>query len=140
MQAAIQQYAKQLHLPTIGRQFARLAEAGDEREAIASELSGSAAGSRVGGTGTQGHDAADSGGAIPEVKTLEEFDFQVAPHISAAQMRNLSEGGYLRARNRSFSLVKRGRGRRIWLPRWRWQRAGSASGCGSRRQRKWSPN
>jgi hypothetical protein len=32
---------------------------------------------------------------FPAVKTLEEFDFQVVPHISVAVMRNLSEGGYL---------------------------------------------
>ena len=32
---------------------------------------------------------------FPSVKTLEEFDFQNAPLISAALLRNLSEGGYL---------------------------------------------
>jgi hypothetical protein len=32
---------------------------------------------------------------FPKVKTLEEFAFSDAPHIPAAQVRNLAEGGYL---------------------------------------------
>jgi DNA replication protein DnaC len=32
---------------------------------------------------------------FPAVKTLEEFDFQSAPHLPAAQLRRLSEGEYL---------------------------------------------
>jgi DNA replication protein DnaC len=32
---------------------------------------------------------------FPKVKTLEEFEFSDAPHLPAAQVRNLAEGGYL---------------------------------------------
>jgi DNA replication protein DnaC len=32
---------------------------------------------------------------FPKLKTLEEFEFQQAPKIPAAQVRNLAEGGYL---------------------------------------------
>jgi DNA replication protein DnaC len=32
---------------------------------------------------------------FPKVKTLEEFKFEEAPHIPAAQIRSLAEGGYL---------------------------------------------
>jgi DNA replication protein DnaC len=31
---------------------------------------------------------------FPKVKPLEEFDFENAPHIPAAQIRNLAERGY----------------------------------------------
>jgi DNA replication protein DnaC len=32
---------------------------------------------------------------FPKVKTLEEFKFEEVPHIPAAQIRSLAEGGYL---------------------------------------------
>jgi DNA replication protein DnaC len=32
---------------------------------------------------------------FPKIKTLEEFHFEKAPQVSAAQIRNLAEGGYL---------------------------------------------
>jgi DNA replication protein DnaC len=32
---------------------------------------------------------------LPKTKTLEEFDFSQAPKISAAQMRDLADGGYI---------------------------------------------
>ena len=32
---------------------------------------------------------------FPKVKTLEDFAFSDAPHLPAAQIRNLAEGGYL---------------------------------------------
>jgi DNA replication protein DnaC len=32
---------------------------------------------------------------LPRVKTLEEFDFAQAPHLPAAKIRDLAEGGYI---------------------------------------------
>ena len=32
---------------------------------------------------------------LPRLKTLEEFDFTQAPHLSAARLQSLAEGGYL---------------------------------------------
>jgi DNA replication protein DnaC len=80
-------------LPTLGGQFARLAgEAVKEKqshlsyleallEAEVEERDHKAIGRRI----QEAH--------FPSVKTLEEFDFQNAPHIPAALVRNLSEGG-----------------------------------------------
>ena len=48
---------------------------------------------------------------FPAVKTLEEFDFQVVPHISAAVMRNLSEGGYLARKEPVIFLGDTGTGK-----------------------------
>jgi hypothetical protein len=93
-EAAIQQYAKQLRLPTLGGQFARLAgEAVKEQQSHLSYLEALLEGEveererkviarRI----QEAH--------LPSAKTLEEFDFQIAPHIAAALVRNLSEGGY----------------------------------------------
>src|SRR5260370_12969575 len=94
-EAAVRQYAKQLRLPKLGEQFARLAEEAVKEkqshlsyleallEAEVEERNHRAVARRV------------QEARFPAVKTLEEFDFQVAPHIPAAVMRNLGEGGYL---------------------------------------------
>ncbi len=94
-QATIRQYTKQLHLPTVLAQFTRLADqAAKEKQdhisyleaLLAAELEErerNVMGRRI----QEAH--------FPKVKTLEEFDFQQAPKIPAAQVRKLAEGGYL---------------------------------------------
>jgi DNA replication protein DnaC len=94
-ESVIKEHCKQLHLPAIAGQCARLAEEAErehhsylgyldvllqaeleerERNTIARRLK----------------DA-----PLPRVKTLEEFDFSQAPAISPAQIRALAEGGYI---------------------------------------------
>ena len=131
LQAAIQQYAKQLRLPTLGDQFARLAEeAVKEKQSHLSYLEALLE-AEVEERDHRAMARRIQEARFPVVKTLEEFDFQVVPHISVAVMRNLSEGGYLTRKE------PEGRGRRTWQPRWRWPPAGSTSGCGLRQRRKW---
>jgi DNA replication protein DnaC len=110
-EAAIQQYAKQLRLPTLGEQFARLAgEAVKEKqshlsyleallEAEVAERDHKAIGRRI------------QEARFPSVKTLEEFDFQNAPHIPAALVRKLSEGGYLARKEPIIFLGDTGTGK-----------------------------
>src|SRR5260370_41093247 len=101
-QSTIRGYAKQLRLPTLGGQFARLAEqAIKEKQTHVSYLEallGAELEEREHNTVTRRIQEAH----LPKVKTLEEFEFQTAPHISAALIRNLAEGGYL---NRSEPIV-----------------------------------
>jgi DNA replication protein DnaC len=94
-QASVRQYCKALRMPVIGANFIALAEQavkekrnhvgyleallameGEERDRHAIQ-------NRI-------HDA-----RLPRLKTLEEFDFQQAPQIPAAKIRELSEGGYI---------------------------------------------
>jgi len=110
-QAAIQQYAKQLRLPTLGDQFARLAEEAVKEkqshlsyleallEAEVEERDRKAVARRI----QEAH--------LPTVKTLEEFDFQSAPHIPAGLVRNLSEGGYLTRKEPVVFLGETGTGK-----------------------------
>jgi DNA replication protein DnaC len=91
----IKEHCKQLHLPTVAGQCARLAEEAErehrsyleyldallqaeleerERNTVARRLK-------------EAH--------LPRVKTLEEFDFRQAPAISPAQIQALAEGGYI---------------------------------------------
>ena len=94
-ETVIKEHCKQLHLPAIAGQCARLAEQAErehhsylgyldallqaeleerERNTVARRLK-------------DAH--------LPRVKTLEEFDFSQAPAISPAQIRALAEGGYI---------------------------------------------
>ena len=93
--AAIGQYAKQLHLPTMGSQFARLAEqAVKEQQSHLSYLEALLEG-EVEERGRKVMARRIQEARFPTVKTLEEFDFQCAPHLPVMLLRDLSEGGYL---------------------------------------------
>jgi DNA replication protein DnaC len=93
--AAIRELCKSLHLPTVAGQAIRVAEqAAKEQqshlcylEALLSaeveEREQNSAARRI----KEAH--------FPKVKTLEEFNFQVAPHLPATMLRQLSEGGYI---------------------------------------------
>jgi DNA replication protein DnaC len=74
---------------------------------------------------------------FPVVKTLEEFDFQSAPHISAAQLRRLSEGVYLERKEPVVLLGETGTGKVTWRLLWRWLPASNASGCASPLRPNW---
>jgi DNA replication protein DnaC len=94
-ETVIKEHCKQLHLPAVAGQCARLAEQAErehhsylgyldallqaeleerERNTVARRLK-------------DAH--------LPRVKTLEEFDFSQAPAISPAQIQALAEGGYI---------------------------------------------
>lgn len=110
-QSTIRNYAKQLRLPTLGGQFARLAEeAIKEKQSHVSYLEALLAAEleeREHNTVMRRlHEA-----RLPKVKTLEEFEFQTAPHISAALIRNLAEGGYLQRSEPIVLLGETGTGK-----------------------------
>jgi DNA replication protein DnaC len=92
---AIQQQCKLLRLPAVGSQCAGLAELAvkekqshlDYLEALlAAELEE-----------RERHTVARRlrDAHLPRLKTLEEFDFSQSPKISAAEIRQLAEGGYI---------------------------------------------
>jgi DNA replication protein DnaC len=110
-EAAIQQYAKQLRLPTLGGQFARLAgEAVKEKQSHLSYLEALLEG-EVEERERKAMARRIQEARFPSVKTLEEFDFPIAPHISAALLRNLSEGGYLARKEPIIFLGETGTGK-----------------------------
>ena len=92
---AIQQQCKLLRLPAVGSQCAGLAEQAvkekqshlDYLEALlATELEERE-------RNTVARRLRDA--HLPRMKTLEEFDFSQSPRISAAEIRQLAEGGYI---------------------------------------------
>lgn len=92
---AVREHCKSLHLPTVAGQSVPLAEAAGREHrsylgyldalllAELEEREQHAVQRRI-------RDA-----HLPRVKTLEEFDFAQAPAVSATQLWELSEGGYL---------------------------------------------
>lgn len=94
--ASIRNYAKQLRLPTLGGQFARLAEeAIKQKQSHVSYLEAILAAELE----EREHNTVNrrlQEAHLPKLKTLEEFEFATAPHISAALIRNLAEGNYLK--------------------------------------------
>lgn len=110
-QSTIRNYAKQLRLPTLGGQFARLAEeAIKEKQSHVSYLEALLAAEleeREHNTVARRLQEAH----LPKLKTLEEFEFQTAPHISAALIRNLAEGAYLQRSEPIVLLGETGTGK-----------------------------
>jgi DNA replication protein DnaC len=110
-EATILDYARRLQLPTLGRQFARLAEESARQnqtnldyleillESEVEERERNTIARRI-------HEA-----HFPKVKTLEEFDFQKAPHMPVALIRNLSEGGYIKQSEPILLLGEAGTGK-----------------------------
>src|SRR6516225_10756443 len=93
--STIRQYTRQLHLPTLGSQFLKLAE-----EAVKQKLGHVAyleALLSVELEERERHTVARriSEAKFPKLKTLEDFHFEEAPIIPAAQIHTLAEGGYL---------------------------------------------
>ncbi len=91
----IQQQCKDLRVPAIGSQFARLAEQAvrekqnhlDYLEALLNAELEERERNTVERRLRDAH--------LPRMKTLEEFDFAKSPKISPAQIRELAEGGYV---------------------------------------------
>jgi DNA replication protein DnaC len=92
---AIQQQCKLLRLPAVGSQCAGLAElAVKEKQSHLDYLEALlAAELEERERNTVARRLRDA--HLPRVKTLEEFDFAQSPKISAAEIRQLAEGGYI---------------------------------------------
>src|SRR5579859_2117538 len=94
-ESAIKQQCKLLRLPTIGGQFARLAEQAErERQGYLGYLDALLA-AEVEEREQKTVERRIKEAHLPKVKTLDEFDFSQTPTISASKIRELAEGGYL---------------------------------------------
>lgn len=93
--STIAQYCTQLRLPTVGSQFARLAEqaarAGQDHLSYLEALLSAELEERERKTVARRLKEAH----LPRIKTLAEFDFRQAPMLSPSQIGTLAEGGYI---------------------------------------------
>jgi len=102
--ASVRQYCKSVRVPTIGANFVSLSE-----QAIKENHSHIRYLEALLATECEERDrhAIDNrvrDAQLPRMKTLEEFDFGQSPHLPAAKIRELAEGGYIE-RNEPVVLI-----------------------------------
>src|SRR6478752_1672044 len=93
--ATIKQHCKTLRMPTMASQFSTLAEqAVREKKSHIGYLEALLT-AEIEERERNTIDRRIKEAHLPRVKTLEEFDYTQTPMVSAAKMRELSEGGYI---------------------------------------------
>src|SRR5262245_25506944 len=103
-QSTIRQYTLQLRLPTVGGQFLNMAEeAGKQKLSHVAYLEALLA-AEVEERERNAVARRIQEAKFPKVKTLEDFHFNEAPIVPAAQIRKLAEGSYL-SRSEPIVLV-----------------------------------
>jgi DNA replication protein DnaC len=102
MEAAIDQHCRLLRLPTIAAQCQRLAKDAVQQQqpylTYLAELLSAEVDERERHTIERRIKEA----RLPRIKALEDFDFSAAPLVSAPQIRELAEGGYI---NRAEPII-----------------------------------
>jgi DNA replication protein DnaC len=93
--ATIRQYCKSLRAPTIAAQFEAMAEQAIREKLSHKRYLEALLAAEV--EEREGHAVAWrlAQSRLPRMKTLEEFNFDQAPHVAGPRIRELSEGGYI---------------------------------------------
>ena len=109
--AAIRQHCKQLHLPAVAAQCARLAaEAGTAQQDHLTYLE-ALLGAELEERTARLIDRRIREAHFPVLKTVEQFSFAEAPTIPAVTLRTLAEGAYLAAAEPVLFLGEPGTGK-----------------------------
>ncbi|MBZ5672403.1 MAG: IS21-like element helper ATPase IstB [Acidobacteriia bacterium] len=95
VESIVRQHCKTLHLPTLGSQSVRLATEAIKGKQSHMEYLEALLAAEVEERERRTVERRIREAHLPKVKTLEDFDFSQAPTISAAQIRDLAEGGYI---------------------------------------------
>ncbi|HEY6351864.1 MAG TPA: ATP-binding protein [Candidatus Angelobacter sp.] len=93
--ASIAQHCQALRLGAIGAQFASLAEAARQQKHSHLHYLEALLQAEVEERERRLIELRVKDAHLPRIKTLEEFDFGQSPHLPAARIRTLAEGGYL---------------------------------------------
>ena len=93
--ATMKQQCKALRVPTIGSQFAPLAEQAIREKKTHLGYLEALLTAEVEEREKNTIERRIKDARLPRVKTLEEFDFSQSPHVTAAKMRDLADGGYI---------------------------------------------
>ena len=134
-QQVIQQYCKQLRVPSMGAQFRSLAEAAIHQQQSHLDFLEALLAAEI---EEREHNLVQrrlKDARLPKTKTLDEFNFSSAPHIPASKLKELAQGDYIaRAEPVLFIGDRDGEdalthGNCVWLP------AGRSGACGLPRPR-----
>jgi DNA replication protein DnaC len=93
--AAIGQWAKRLRLPTLAGEYARMAEQATKEQWDYLSYLEALLEAEVDERDRHVIERRLKEARFPKVKTLEEFDFQMAAHLPVARLRKLAEGDYV---------------------------------------------
>lgn len=93
--AMIAQHCKQLRLPTIAAQFSKLAEEATKLQQPYSRYLNFLLMAELEERETHLIERRIRDAHLPRIKSLDDFDFSQSPQISALQLRELADGGYL---------------------------------------------
>jgi len=94
-QQVIQQYCKQLRVPTMGAQFRSLAEAAIHQQQSHLDFLEALLAAEI---EEREHNLVQrrlKDARLPKTKTLDEFNFSSAPHIPASKLKELAQGDYI---------------------------------------------
>lgn len=94
-QEVIQQYCKELRMPTVGAQFRRLAEAAAGQQQSHLDYLEALFAAEIEEREQKTIQRRLKEAHLPKVKTLDEFQFSVAPHIPASKLKELADGTYI---------------------------------------------
>ena len=92
---AIEQHCKLLRLPTVGAQFETLAQQALREKQTPLRYLDVLLGAEVDDRERRTIERRLKEARLPRVKTLEEFDFAQTKKVTASQMAQLAEGGYI---------------------------------------------
>ena len=94
-QEVIQQYCRQLRVPTMAAQFRRLAETAASQQQTHLDYLEALLGAEMEEREQNTIQRRLKEAHLPKVKTLDEFQFSAAPHIAASKLKELADGGYI---------------------------------------------
>ena len=93
--ASVRQYCKSVRVPTIGVNFVSLAEQAIKENHSHIRYLEALLAMECEERDRHAIDHRVREAQLPRMKTLEEFDFAQSPHLPAARIRELAEGGYI---------------------------------------------
>jgi len=94
-EALIRQHCHQLKLPSVASQFTRMAGVAVKQQQTHVQYLSCLLGAEIEDRERRVIEKRLREARLPRHKTLEEFDFSQAPHISATQIHKLAQGDYL---------------------------------------------
>jgi DNA replication protein DnaC len=94
-EATIKQHCKALRMPTISSQFSTLAEQALREKTSHTAYLEALLTVEIEEREKNTIERRIKDARLPRVKTLEEFDFNQSPQVTAAKMRDLANGGYI---------------------------------------------
>jgi DNA replication protein DnaC len=109
--ATVEQYCRQLRLPSVAAQYERLAKEAALSNQTHTRYLAELLGLEVEDRERRTIERRLREARLPRLKTLEEFDFQAAPAVPAVRLRELAEGGYIEHREPVIFLGDSGTGK-----------------------------